>query len=427
MGTKKRSANLHPEPVPRIGSAPTIERSPLATVELLGSTHIISYVNPAFCRLLGKNRSQLLGNSFASIVPGGDKCAAILDSVYEMGEAAPTGPREELGSSPSSLLYAMWPSRNAAKPPVGVIIQLPKSANFRHNPTAISGALLISGLHQHELTEMAEESNAQSQKEIRERKLAEAALQAAKERLTGEAEHLERMVAERTEKLRETVGELEAFSYSVAHDMRAPLRSMRSFSQILLSQYAAVLDARGVDYLERIERSSTRLDCLIQNVLDYTKILRGAVPEELVDLDRLLRDILDTYPDWHPPAADITIKGTLPKVLGNDAFLTQCISNLLSNAVKFVLPGAVPHVRISAEPNAEGVRLCIQDSGIGIAVDKHARIFGMFEKVHPAAEYEGTGIGLTIARKAAHRMGAEIGFHSEPGKGSTFWIELRKG
>jgi signal transduction histidine kinase len=385
--------------------APIFQKSSVPTVEVLGRTHIVSYVNPSFCMLLGKTRKELLGLPFAEIVPGGDKCLPILDRVYETGEAAVAAREEGSGSTPASLLYAMWPRLDANELPVGVIIQLPRSANFNQSATEISEALIISGLHQHELTEIAEELRKESQRQ---------------------AAELERLVEERTQKLRETVGELEAFSYSVAHDMRSPLRTMRGFSQMLLEQYAGALDAKAIDYLERIARSSSRLDLLIQDVLDYTKILRGQVAEEPLDLDRLLRDIIDTCPDWQRPHAEIQIEGTLPRVLGNEAFLTQCLSNLLSNAVKFVSPGTVPSVQISAELGVERMRLCIQDNGIGIAAERKGKIFGMFEKLHPPTEYEGTGIGLAIARKAAERMGAEIGFDSEFGKGSKFWIELKK-
>jgi len=217
---------------------------------------------------------------------------------------------------------------------------------------------------------------------------------------------------------------------------------MQGFANILAEDYASKLDAEALDYLSRIVSSARRLDRLIQDVLNYSKIINEQMVIEPVDLDRLTREIIETYPGWQPPKAEIEIQSALPKVLGNEAFLTQCISNLVSNAIKFVSPGRVPRVRIRAEElmapatrcerlNDGGVpvpqvRLCFEDNGIGISAEQGTRIFRMFERIHPSSEYEGTGIGLTIARRAVERMGGGIGFESELGKGSKFWIQLKK-
>ena len=233
---------------------------------------------------------------------------------------------------------------------------------------------------------------------------------------------------ERTGQLRETIRELEGFSYSISHDMRAPLRAMQSFASYLVEEYGSKLDEQGINYLHQIMRSAVRLDRLIQDVLSYTRILHAKLPMERVDLDRLVRDIIETHPNGQPVQQEIQIKGTLPKVVGNEALLAQCISNLLSNAAKFVSPGTVPQVEVSAEAIEDDlIRLWFKDNGIGISPENHDRIFRLFERIHPAAEYEGTGIGLTIVRKAAERMGAEVGFESKLGKGSNFWMQLTKG
>jgi signal transduction histidine kinase len=251
-------------------------------------------------------------------------------------------------------------------------------------------------------------------------------LHEAKEKLSQQAAELERLVEARTASLRGAVGELKAFSYTMAHDMRAPLRAMQGFAQTLLESHADKLDATGVNYLGRIARSAMRLDRLVQDVLSYTKILETEAPNAPIDVDQLVRDIIETYPDWQPPKAEIQIQGELPKVLGNEAFLTQCISNLLGNAVKFVSPGTRPRVKIYAESLDSQVRIWFEDNGIGVAPANHARLFRMFERVHAAHEFEGTGMGLSIVRKAAERMGGRAGLESALGQGSKFWIELKK-
>jgi signal transduction histidine kinase len=181
-----------------------------------------------------------------------------------------------------------------------------------------------------------------------------------------------------------------------------------------------------VNYLQKIVRSANRLDRLIQDVLSYSRLHQAGGLMQPVDVDGLIRDIIATYPNGRK--AEFHIQGTLPVVLGNEAFLTQCFSNLLGNAAKFVAPDTIPHIEIGAEDRAPAaVRVWIADNGIGIAPENHQRIFRMFERINPITEYDGTGIGLTIVRKVAERMGAPIGFESALGNGSRFWIELQKG
>jgi PAS domain S-box-containing protein len=264
-------------------------------------------------------------------------------------------------------------------------------------------------------------------RDITQRKAAQEALVIANNEIGRHAAQLEHLVAERTAELRETISELEGFSYSVSHDMRAPLRAMQSYSQFLLDEYAGKLDERGSNYLQQIMRSSIRLDRLITDVLTYTTLLHSPVPMEEVNLDRLVRDIIETYPNGVPLKPKITIKGRLPNVMGNEALLTQCVANLLGNGAKFVSPGTTPHLEVSAEGRTPPlVRVWFKDNGIGIAAENHQRVVRLFERIHPTTEYEGTGIGLTIVRKAAERMGAQFGFDSELGRGSQFWIDLTK-
>lgn len=238
------------------------------------------------------------------------------------------------------------------------------------------------------------------------------------------AEALEALVDERTASLRQVVAQMEEFSYSVSHDLRAPVRAMRGFAEIILLDHAAGLSQQGRDLLARIMRNGERMDRLIQDLLTYSRISRREIQLEPVSLDKLLREVVLQYPDLRPERADIEVEGPLPEVLAHEPSLTQVISNLLSNAVKFVPPQSRPRVRVGCDRNATSARLWFQDNGIGIKPEHQKRLFAMFERVHPDKHYEGTGIGLAIVRKAVERMNGAVGVESDGVSGSKFWFEL---
>ncbi len=233
---------------------------------------------------------------------------------------------------------------------------------------------------------------------------------------------LEQTVADRTLRLRETIAELEAFSYSIAHDLRAPLRSLQGFAEVLLEDHLSRLDEAGQGHLRRIATAGRRMDRLVQDVLDYSRVVRDHSPLGPVDLGRLLREIVDTYPMFAPEAVAVEFESVHATVLGNEAMLTQVFSNLLGNAVKFVAPGVRPHVRVTAQDREKNVRISVRDNGIGIDPGQHEKIFEIFQQA--AVGYGGTGIGLAIVKKAVERMGGAVGVNSAPGQGSEFWIEL---
>jgi PAS domain S-box-containing protein len=262
-------------------------------------------------------------------------------------------------------------------------------------------------------------------RDITQRKQVEQELAAARDKISRHAVELEQTVAERTTQLREMIGELEAYSYSISHDMRAPLRAMRGFSNLLLEEHSSQLDSEGMDYLKRIDAAAGRMDALIQEMLTYTRLPRAELKKEPVDLGALVRQVIETYPQLQKHNIEINIQGVLPTVLGAEASLAQCVSNLLVNAVKFVAPQTKPVVIVRAEIIAQDVRLWVEDNGIGIAPKDHVRIFKMFEQVDHTAAYEGNGMGLAIARKAVERMGGQLGVESEAGRGSRFWIQLK--
>jgi signal transduction histidine kinase len=236
--------------------------------------------------------------------------------------------------------------------------------------------------------------------------------------------NLERLVAERTARQQELVNELEHFSYSITHDMRAPLRAMQGFAGLLAEECMEGLSEEHRLYLQRIMTATTRMDQLITDALSYSHAVRTDLQLAPIDPARLLRGMIESYPVFQEPNAHIRIDSNLPAVLANEAGLTQCFSNLLGNAVKFVAPGTVPEVKIRAEGNEGCVRLWFEDNGIGIPEAMKDRVFDMFQRA--SKEYEGTGIGLALVRKVSERMGGNVGVESEPGRGSRFWLELKR-
>ncbi len=238
-------------------------------------------------------------------------------------------------------------------------------------------------------------------------------------------ENLEKTVNERTAKLRETIEQLEEFSYSVAHDLRAPLRAMQGYANALLSDYGDQIGETGKDYLQRISKAGLRMDRLTSDTLTYSKVARVSMPRKTVSLDKLVPEITQHYPQIEAAQAEITVASPLLPVLGNEIWLTQVISNLLGNAVKFVAQGTKPQIRIRTESRDGQVRLWVEDNGIGIKPEHQSRLFGMFERLHPNNnQYEGTGIGLAIVRKSIERMGGTVGVESDGQTGSQFWIQL---
>jgi signal transduction histidine kinase len=289
--------------------------------------------------------------------------------------------------------------------------------------------------------------------DVTERKRAEEALQEAQAKLQAHTVELEKTVASRTAKLRETITELQHFSYAITHDMRAPLRAMQGFADLLEAECGGCERTTSQVYFRRINIASARMDQLITDSLNYSKVACQELTLEPVDVFQLLDGLVETYPNLQPDKADIEIQPELPIVLGNQAALTQCFSNLLDNAVKFAKPGTKPQIRVWAEalrdggrgalegeasergagegehapnsmPQALRVRVWVEDNGVGIAKESLQRIFGMFQRA--AINQEGTGIGLAIVRKVAQRMGGEVGVESEEGEGSRFWVELAK-
>lgn len=261
--------------------------------------------------------------------------------------------------------------------------------------------------------------------DVDEQRRAYAELAEARERLKSHAEELEERVRARTATLREANAELEAFTYSVSHDLRTPLQFIRGFAEAIRDDARTTPSSEHRDYLERIIRAATRMDSIIQDLLAYSRLSRAEMQRVDVPLEEVISEVLGhhhgTIRQTH---AEIIVDRPLPIVRGDRTGLFQALANLISNALKFARHGERPMVHIRAEATEHTVRLWIEDNGIGIDPRHHERIFQLFERLHGASEYPGTGIGLSLVRKAVTRMGGACGVESTPGRGSRFWIDF---
>lgn len=233
---------------------------------------------------------------------------------------------------------------------------------------------------------------------------------------------LEQRVLERTARLQAMVEEMEAFSYSVSHDLRAPLRVLSGYAEVVREDYAASLPPEGHRLLEKIAAAAGRMDRLTQDLLAYTRIANGEVALGPIDLDDLVDGVMDSYPTLLEMKDHIRVRRPLGKCLGHAPSLVQCISNLLDNAVKFTKPNRPPEIEVFTARYKDRIRLSISDRGVGIEPQYHDRIFGIFERVNDKSR--GTGIGLAIVKKAAQRMNGTVGLKSSRGHGTEFWVEL---
>jgi PAS domain S-box-containing protein len=233
-------------------------------------------------------------------------------------------------------------------------------------------------------------------------------------------EELESLVTERTAKLQQLVEDLEHFSYTITHDMRAPLRAMRSYAEIINQEN---VDEGQRELLGRIITAAKRMDALIVDALNYSKAVREELPLAPIDVGKLVQGMLDTYPEFQSSRSHIKVEPDIALVMGNEAALTQCFSNLLGNALKFAQEGKLAEVRVWSEQRDRRVRLWVEDHGIGISGTMLPRLFGMFSR--GAGPQSGTGVGLALVRKVVARMGGSVGVESELGKGSRFWVELK--
>jgi PAS domain S-box-containing protein len=227
--------------------------------------------------------------------------------------------------------------------------------------------------------------------------------------------------------LEEINREQEAFNYSISHDLRAPLITINNYAGIVLSDYAAGLDAEGKAMLERIRCAAVRMEDTLKHLLEYSTLARENIALEPVDTNQIVKDLLVEHRGLlQEKNAVVEVEDPLPALRACAPILNQVLANLLTNALKYTREGENPTVRIFAETRHSAVVLKVADRGIGIEPKYHERIFRIFERLHGYSKYPGSGVGLAIARRAIERMNGRIWVESEPGQGSCFCLELPK-
>jgi hypothetical protein len=236
---------------------------------------------------------------------------------------------------------------------------------------------------------------------------------------------LERRVGERTEQLSEANRELEAFTYSVSHDLKAPLRGIDGYSQLLEEEYGPTLDAEARGFITRIRRGVGQMSALINDLLAYSRMERRTLDMQAVDVGATVQRVLDEFAaDIERSGAEVEVAVPALSLTLDREGLTVVLRNLVGNALKFARPGHAPRLQIGARREAGRHLLWVRDHGVGFDMKYHDRIFGIFQRLQRAEDYPGTGVGLALVAKAVQRMGGRVWADSRPGEGATFYLEF---
>ena len=236
---------------------------------------------------------------------------------------------------------------------------------------------------------------------------------------------LEQRVAERTAELETVNKELETFTYSVSHDLKAPLRGIDGYSRLLLEDHAAGLDEEGRSFLANIRRGTQQMGQLIEDLLAYSRVERRTLQEERVNLPRLMEAVVAERAD-EIRARRVLVRTDIPcqEVIADLEGLAMALRNLLDNALKFTRNTSQPAIEIGGRQENASCILWVRDNGVGFEMKFNKRIFEIFQRLQRAEDFPGTGIGLAIVRKALQRMGGQAWAESSPGQGATFYLEL---
>ena len=237
-------------------------------------------------------------------------------------------------------------------------------------------------------------------------------------------DQLEEHVAERTAELTATIAELEAFSYSISHDLRAPLRAINGYASIVREDYGKALDDEGARLLVKIEDNARKMAQLIDGLLDFSRLGRIEAVNAEVNMQEMVKIIASELqgdgeggkPEW--------VIGDLPPVRGDAAMLRQVWVNLLANAIKFSGQRTDARIEVSGERQGHDIVFSVRDNGVGFDMTYAEKLFGVFNRLHAANEFPGVGVGLAIVRRIVTRHGGRVWAKSEDGQGATFFFAL---
>ena len=251
--------------------------------------------------------------------------------------------------------------------------------------------------------------------------------QRAREALARLNTELEERIAARTAALASKTRELETFAYSVAHDLKAPLRGIDGYSRLLLEDHLETLNDEGRSFLQTIQSSSHEMSQLIDDLLEYSRLERREFKSDRVELGPLITTVVEqTKREATGTSIDFVLRVNGGSIVADPNGLTQSLRNYVDNAVKFTRQVSHPQIEVGSKELTEKVLVWVRDNGVGFDMKYHDRIFDIFQRLNPSEQYPGTGVGLAIVRKAMERMGGKAWAQSKPGKGATFYLEIPK-
>ncbi|OGU26769.1 MAG: hypothetical protein A2X66_05895 [Ignavibacteria bacterium GWA2_54_16] len=260
--------------------------------------------------------------------------------------------------------------------------------------------------------------------DITERKLAELASKQAEEDIIKLNAELEQRISQRTAQLEAANIELEAFTYSVAHDLRAPLRHVSGYVELLAKRFQSELSEKGVHYLDSIADSVHQMGKLIDNLLQFSRTGRAQMRRMELEMNGIVQETVESVIKDNPDRVIEWIVRQLPSVYGDDATVRLVWMNLLSNAVKFTRTREKAVIEIGAKVETEEVIFFVRDNGVGFEMKYAQKLFGVFQRLHSTEEFEGTGIGLANVHRIVMRHGGRTWAEAELNKGATFYFSI---